>query len=86
MASIPVGSREVGVAALKAEVPALVRTLREGDPEAKQSAARRLEELGPAAEQAIPALVLALDDPQVCYGALQALRRIQGAIPTSPVH
>lgn len=62
-------------------VLSLIHDVQCGDPELRRTALKRLAALGPAAAEAVPALTEALDDPQVCYGALQALRRILGHEP-----
>jgi hypothetical protein len=56
---------------------ALIRDLKADEPAVKRAAAERLAEMGPAAGAAVPALTEALNDSEVCHGALQALKKIQ---------
>lgn len=60
-----------------ARIETLIRDLKAGDPEAKRAAAEKLGEMGASAAQAVPALTEALDESQVCFGAQEALKRIQ---------
>lgn len=68
-----------------APVSALICELRDGEPEQKREAARKLGALGAAAREAIPALTKALNDPEVCFDAHQALKRVSPKAPeTAP--
>jgi HEAT repeat protein len=67
--------------ALRAEptgrsVASLVEQLQQGDLAARQDAAEALGDLGPAAEEAVPALGRALKDEMTCRPAARALARI----------
>ena len=84
-------SLAAGLSARRGEVPpgpsilALVHDLEVGDSALKRAAAARLGEMGPAAAKSVPSLRAALDDPEVCYGALQALKRILRGEPDAGV-
>ncbi len=70
-----------GGAAVKARIEALVRTLDSPEAATRWRAAQALGESGPAAREASPALIAALDDPDFWVGeaAAVALRKITGA-------
>jgi hypothetical protein len=64
----------------KPAVPSLIRILRDTDPDIRSGAAFCLSQIGPAAEEAVPALLPSLDDPEAQNNAFAALRSI-GAKP-----
>ena len=57
-------------------VPALIELLRDDDGASRQTAAHLLGHFGRHAEKAVPALVVALEDPSACQAAAIALARI----------
>jgi len=60
-------------------VPALVRALADANPHRRRRAARALEEIGPDASSAVPALTAALEDRTLRVAAARALVRIDPA-------
>ena len=64
----------------KPAVPSLIRLLRDTDPDIRSGAAFCLCQIGPAAQEAVPALLQSLDDPEAQSNAFAALRSI-GAKP-----
>ena len=63
------------------ELPGLMEQLRDGDWQVRRDAARRLGDLGAAAEPAVPVLEEVISDEhgEVCLAASDALSRIRRA-------
>ena len=59
-------------------VPTLVKALQEGNAAVRLLAAQVLGEIGPAAQEAVPALEAALPDPSLHPAVDAALRKIRG--------
>jgi hypothetical protein len=64
----------------KPMVPDLIVLLKDPDPDIRSSAAYALYQLGPAAQEAVPALIQSLEDPEANSNAFGALRAL-GAKP-----
>jgi hypothetical protein len=60
----------------KPAVPGLIRLLNDTDPDIRSGAAFCLCRIGPEAEEAVPALLQSLDDPETLNNAFAALRSI----------
>jgi hypothetical protein len=65
-------------------VPGLIKLLNDTDPDIRSGAAWSLGQIGPAAGDAVPALLRSLDDPEAQSNAFAALRSI-GAKPDAVV-
>lgn len=65
-------------------ISTLICELRGGEPAQKRAAARKLGELGATAREVIPALKEALNDPEVCFDAHEALKRLRTQVLPSP--
>jgi HEAT repeat protein len=67
-------------------VPGMVAALRDADPSVRANAAVVLGAFGPAAQQAVPALATALEDPNLRVRELagEALNRIVSSGPNQP--
>jgi HEAT repeat protein len=66
-------------------VPALITALSDGNVEVRKSAAQALEQIGPAAVEAVPTLIAALRDSNqdVINAAKAALKRIRPVPPAA---